>query len=231
MVDRNEIGSKQFKKETTSRLKKIQYGHFQWGPYVMISKMPDYITVRMLEEGKLLKEKDSYNHKLAGQLNHQYRFGTEAAKWFYIEITPYIQAYRDGHCEYHGLDKKVNVDIEPKDLWINYMKPGDYNPPHIHGGDYSFVFFLDVPKEIHEEKKNFKGTHSGPGSLAFMYGQVAKPMWTSVEKVVHPKSGDFFMFPAMLYHTVSPFKSNVTRISISGNLNIINRDDLPQGYF
>ena len=28
----------------------------------MISKMPDYITVRMLEEGKLLKEKDSYNH-------------------------------------------------------------------------------------------------------------------------------------------------------------------------
>ena len=214
-----------------SKIKNVQYGHINWGPFVMRTKMPDYIIKRLLKDGDKLRKEDSYNKKLAGHLKSQFLFKKETQNWFYREISPILNAYRDGHCEYHGLDKKVNIDIEPKDLWINYMKPGDYNPPHIHGGDYSFVFFLDVPKEIHEEKKNFKGTHSGPGSLAFMYGQVAKPMWASVEKVVHPKSGDFFMFPAMLYHTVSPFKSNVTRISISGNLNIINRDDLPQGYF
>ena len=35
------------------------------------------------------------------------------------------------------------------------------------------------------------------------------------------------MFPAMLQHWVCPFKSKVTRISVSGNLRILNRDKLP----
>jgi hypothetical protein len=41
-----------------------------------------------------------------------------------------------------------------------------------------------------------------------------------------PKTGDFFVFPAKLHHTVAPFKSDVTRISVSGNLEIVNKTDL-----
>jgi len=214
-----------------SRIKKVEYRHLQWGPYVMMSRIPDYIIARMLEEGRKLKENNSYNKELAGQIKHQYAFDEEVRKWFYTEITPYIQAYRNGHCDYHGLDKDVNVDIQPNDLWINYMKAGEYNPPHIHGGHYSFVFFLDVPKEIHEENKKFKGVHSGPGSLSFMYGQTSRPQWAGVERTFLPRQGDFFMFPALLYHTVSPFQSDVTRISMSGNLDITNIDKLPKGHF
>ena len=33
-----------------------------------------------------------------------------------------------------------------------------------------------------------------------------------------PFTGDMFMFPAWLKHWVSPFKSDVTRISVSGNV-------------
>jgi hypothetical protein len=40
-----------------------------------------------------------------------------------------------------------------------------------------------------------------------------------------------FMFPALLQHWVCPFKSKVTRISVSGNLRIINKDKLPRDYF
>ena len=213
------------------------------GPYICLTSISDEThdillsVCNKIRKDKKLKKDNDYRHRLAGNLKEEYNydnaFTTKQKEIVYEELLWLTSNYTKQASEYH----KKKYACEPHEihlqepLWINYMKPGDYNPPHIHGGDYSFVFFLDVPKEIHEEKKNFKGTHSGPGSLAFMYGQVAKPMWASVEKVVHPKSGDFFMFPAMLYHTVSPFKSNVTRISISGNLNIINRDDLPQGYF
>ena len=226
MTDSNSKGSKQFQKETPQN---IRYGHFQWGPYVMITKLKDSIVVRMLEEGKKLQEKHNYNHRLAGQIKEQYQFEEHQAMWFYNEITPIIQAYRYGHCEYHGLEHK-EVNIHPTDLWINYMKPGEFNPYHVHGGDYSFVFFLDVPKEIGDENKNFKGTHSGPGSLTLMYGQSASPAWNTVEKVLHPRTGDFYMFPALLYHQVSPFQSDVTRISISGNLNI-DKTNMDKNYF
>ena len=38
------------------------------------------------------------------------------------------------------------------------MKAGDFNPLHTHGGDYSFVLFLDVPKQLEKEQEDFKGT-------------------------------------------------------------------------
>jgi hypothetical protein len=36
------------------------------------------------------------------------------------------------------------------------MEAGDFNPVHTHGGDYSFVLFLDVPKQLKKNKKNIK---------------------------------------------------------------------------
>ena len=42
------------------------------------------------------------------------------------------------------------------------MKAGDFNPLHTHGGDYSFVVFLDVPKQLEKEQEEFKGTSAKP---------------------------------------------------------------------
>jgi hypothetical protein len=53
-------------------------------------------------------------------------------------------------------------------LWVNFMKKHEYNPPHDHADQLSFVIFLDVPKEIKEEAKAFKGQSGGPGSLSFV---------------------------------------------------------------
>ena len=111
------------------------------------------------------------------------------------------------------------------------MKPGDFNPLHTHSGDYSFVLFLDVPKQLKEEQEKFKGTSAEPGSLLFEYTQQAKPRWATTGISVLPETGDFYMFPALLQHWVCPFKSKVTRISVSGNLRIVNRNKLPSDYF
>ena len=33
----------------------------------------------------------------------------------------------------------------------------DFNPLHTHGGDYSFVLFLDVPEKLVQEQEDFEG--------------------------------------------------------------------------
>ena len=213
-----------------SKIKNVEYGHMNWGPFVMRTKMPDYIIKRLLKDGNKLRKEDSYNKKLAGHLNHQFLYKVETQNWFYKEIHPILNAYRNGHCKFHGI-KDLAVELKFDDLWVNYMKPGDFNPLHTHGGDYSFVLFLDVPEKLSKEQKDFEGTSMKPGMLGFEYTQQAKPPWATTGVVVKPETGDFFMFPALLQHWVAPFKSNVTRISVSGNMKIENRDKLPYDYF
>ena len=211
-----------------SKITKVDYSHINWGPFVMKTKMPDYIIKKLKAEG--LKCKTSYNSRLAGHLNHQFLYPQEVQEWFYREIHPIIRAYRQGHCKYHGI-QDLNIDFTADDLWVNYMKPGDFNPKHTHGGDYSFVLFLDIPKKLTKEAEDFEGTSSKPGSLLFEFTQQAKPRWATTGTSIVPETGDFYMFPALLQHWVCPFKSKVTRISVSGNLRVLNKDKLPYDYF
>jgi len=211
-----------------SKITNVQSTHINWGPYVMKTKVPDYILKKLKTEG--IKAKKSYNHALAGHLNNQFLYPENVQKWFYSEIHPIVQAYRSGHCKFHGIEE-INVDLWADDLWINYMNPGDFNPLHVHGGDYSFVIFVDVPKEIKKEAKNFKGTSGAPGCLMFEYTQQAKPRWATTGTHILPETGDMYMFPALLQHWVAPFKSKVTRVSVSGNIRILNKERLPRDYF
>ena len=211
-----------------SKIEKVDYGHINWGPYVMKTKVPNYILKKLLSEGK--KTKQSYNAHLAGHLDNQFLYSPKIQQWFYNEIHPIIQSYRNGHCKFHGIEE-LNVELRADDLWVNYMQPGDFNPKHTHGADYSFVLFLDVPKQLQKEQENFKGTSAKPGSLMFEFTQQAKPRWATTGTSIRPKTGDMFIFPALLQHWVCPFKSKVTRISVSGNLRILNRDKLPNDYF
>ena len=49
-----------------------------------------------------------------------------------------------------------------------------------------------------------------------MYGEGNRQAITY--QSIHPKEGDMFIFPAWLKHYVAPFYSDVTRISVSGNV-------------
>jgi len=206
----------------------LRYTHMNWGPFVLKTKLPDYIIKKLKTEGK--KAKESYNHALAGHIDNQFLYPEKVQQWFYNEIHPVIQAYRNGHCKFHGIEE-LNVDFKADDLWVNFMKAGDFNPIHTHDGDYSFVVFVDVPKQLEVEQKKFEGTSAQPGALLFEYTQQAKPRWATTGSHVLPKTGDMIMFPALLQHWVCPFKSKVTRISVSGNLRITNKEKLPRDYF
>jgi len=96
------------------------------------------------------------------------------------------------------------------------MKKNEYNPPHDHADNLSFVIFLDIPEEIRKEQKEYKGQSGGPGSLMFLYGEGNRQAITY--QGIHPNNGDMFIFPSWVKHYVAPFYSDVTRITVSGNV-------------
>ena len=64
-----------------------------------------------------------------------------------------------------------------------------------------------------------------------LYAQQAKPKWAFTGQAIRPQTGDMYIFPALLQHWVVPYKTKCTRVSVSGNLTIVNRHELPQNYF
>ena len=193
----------------------IKTTYVHWGPYVMKTSLPKHIINKLKTEGK--KAKESYSHKLAGHLDQQYLYPADVQRWFYDNMTPYIRAYRDGHCKYHNLEN-LKVELNADDLWVNYMKAGDFNPPHVHNHcTFSSVLYTSVPEILKEERKQYKGTlkGGGAGAISFLNGEMVEHSRSM--QTVFPEEGDFFMFPSDLTHVVWPFKSDCERISVAAN--------------
>ena len=195
-------------------MNEIKYNFYHWGPFLFHSTMSKELCELMLEEGLKVRGKSDelYVHKLAGHLDEQYKLSRD-------KIMPKLAMFLEGYCI--GYNKwRGGGGMKPAakllSLWINYMKAGDFNPPHSHGGDLSFVAFPDVPEELAKECEAFKGTMRGPGGLSWIYGDGDHTCISVVHQL--PKTGDLYIFPAALKHYVFPFKSPVTRVSVSGNI-------------
>ena len=210
--------------------KEIKFTNINFGPFLFLTRVNEPLVKFLLDEG--LKSSKSHNKKLAGHLKSQFLYPDKIQEKFYKDFfSPYVSVYRQAHCQYNRLRMDIPLEVSYDDLWINFMKSGEFNPSHTHASDISFVLFLDVPEEIHEEAKKFEGVGAAPGAVSFHYGETTNPKWVNNQFSYRPKTGDLFIFPALLQHWVSPFQSNVTRISVSGNLRITNRDKFPKDYF
>ena len=195
-------------------MNEIKYNFYHWGPFLFHSTMPADVCQLMLEEGQKVRGKSDeiYNHKLAGHLGEQYKLSRDK---IIPKLTVFLEAYCIGYNKWRG-GGGLKPQAKLLTMWINYMKAGDFNPPHSHGADLSFVAFPDVPKEISDECAAFTGTMRGPGGISWTYGEGDKTCISVVHQL--PKTGDIYIFPATLKHYVFPFKSPVTRVSISGNI-------------
>tara|TARA_R110000824_G_scaffold89166_1_gene218839 strand:- start:150 stop:749 length:600 start_codon:yes stop_codon:yes gene_type:complete len=188
----------------------INFRYYNWGPLLYSSRVtPDRVT-KILEICN--KAKKSYAHNLAGHLKKEVVL--PALKIFNI-LNPYFGSYT--RC---GEETKILTNLPlliMESAWVNYMEAGDFNPPHNHDGELSFVLFLKVPDKLKKENEEFKGTSIGPGAIEFRVARSdAKRSIDGHE--FFPTEGDIFIFPSHLEHWVYPFKSKITRISVSGNL-------------
>ena len=106
-------------------------------------------------------------------------------------------------------------------MWANVNRYRDYNLTHSHGGEWSFVYYIKIPKDS--------------GNLIFTDPRIRRQ--NSVVKgfidnhnnsfthdiyIATPEEGNLILFPAWLEHYVQFNTSKQPRISISGNVEIRN---------
>ena len=101
-------------------------------------------------------------------------------------------------------------------MWANINPPGGLNQPHIHPNAlFSGVYYVKSQPNC----GRLKVMDPRPGVQFIMPtrkpGNPGKDMWRDVN--IEPVVGRIIMFPAWLWHSVEPNKSNDIRISVSFN--------------
>ena len=197
-----------------------------WGPFVMEAKVDQEFVDLLLKKGNESREKNlDYRENLAGVIENEYYY-EDYNDWFIPKIKPYIEAYLNGVKTYRaGAKHQLVLDTEiagwqSEDLWINYQKAKEYNPPHNHNADLSFVVYLQVPEEIKIDNEAAQGVAAnvGPGMIVLDYG--LELPFSNCRHCKFPEIGDILIFPAWLPHHVYAFTSDVERISVSGNITL-----------
>ena len=206
---------------------KINVDVYNWGPCVVRVKIKDDLVKTLLKEGK--NNRLDFRDKLAGIIENETGYSTESKQKVLPQLSQYLGVYDQVYQNYVKQPYETKPEYVLSSLWINHQRPNEFNPPHDHDGKISFVIYLQVPEEIKKENQAFVGKSCGPGGIQFVYGEGPRDCVTTLS--YFPEVGDMFMFPSWLKHWVAPFKSKVTRISVSGNLRIVNWDKLPKDYF
>jgi len=193
----------------------INYEVLHWGPCLVKTRIDEEWRKLFLSEAKASKK--DFESQLAGILKKQVEFRNSSLfdKFFNNMFKMYDHALQDWTKDKNiiaGGGEMYNLES----LWANFQGPGDFNPPHSHGGSLSWVIYLQIPDELIKENKQYKGTSAGPGGITFTYGDGPREVITY--QTFLPQTGEMYIFPAWLQHWVYPFKSNCERISVSGNV-------------
>ena len=204
----------------------LHYNYFHCGPFLFHTKAtPDECKLFEKASYRCRKKELDNRTKLAGHLKEEYNLQPEANNLAPI-LKKYFELYVQGYNQWRG-QGGMKPNFQLTHLWVNFMKQYEFNPPHDHGGDLSFIFYPHMPEEIIKECAAHIGTMRGPGGVAWFYGEGGHSCINTVTQM--PSTGDFYIFPAELKHWVFPFKSDVVRLSISGN--VVLEEDSRFSYF
>jgi len=193
-------------------MNQIKYGILHWGPCVVKTKVDQATLDLLLSEGE--ESKEDASPELAGVLKNQFHYRDKNKFQNFMEGI--FNLYNAAMNQWKKTTDKTPSTFFLEKLWINYQGPNEFNPPHSHGGALSFVIFAKIPLELRVENQDYKGLSAGPGGITFLYGDIEDRCITNHS--VFPEEGDMYIFPAWVKHWVYPFKSDCTRISISGNV-------------
>ena len=199
-------------------MNQIKYGILHWGPCIVKTQVDQATLDLLLSEGE--ESKEDASPELAGVLKNQFHYRDKNKFQNFMEDT--FNLYNAAMKQWKETTNKTPSTFFLEKIWINYQGPNEFNPPHSHGGALSFVIFAKIPMELRVENQNYKGLSAGPGGITFLYGDTEDRCITNHS--VFPEVGDMYIFPAWVKHWVYPFKSDCTRISISGN--VIDRIEL-----
>ena len=186
-----------------------------FGPSIAKLEFPENI-IKLLNEytEKVIsdeaKSKDLDNGKnLAGNVKQEFSLEKDI-----LESSGFLNFLRIGVSTWiEASDRKKITKFEIKNSWIVRQFENEYNPLHYHSGHISGVGYLKIPtnfgKTFQQDKENKNG------QISLIHG--SKMFNSSSIFSIHPKVGEFWLFPNYLMHTVYPFYSNEERRSVSFN--------------
>ena len=161
-----------------------------------------------------------YGENLVGVIRHEYRLENHTTELLHFINTLLPSYFANWPADFPGNPPEVKFNSGEKAIWVNFQQKNEYNPLHFHHGDWSFVIWVNIPYDIKAEDRHTKsGTR-----FNFHYTDILDGGIRSFPiKVDENSEGKIIIFPAKLYHSVTPFfTSNGYRVSISGNLVAIN---------
>lgn len=205
---------------------------FPFSAPIYQTTVSENIIEDLLFEGDKLTEKDNdHRHRLAGNMKRGYSrlynddYTLRHEDWILDRIRDFVDCYVEKlgdelintwlSKDYDRL-KSANGTLRLDTMWINYQRPGDYNPAHHHKGVLSFVIFCKVPPRIFTE--NAVSNSQQAGKIIFNYGYGGESCLAGNQYPISPYNGLMLMFPAKLEHYVPPFWTDDIRVSVSGNI-------------
>jgi len=199
--------------------RKIEYRFLHWGPFVCnYTLLPEEV-----EAFKKMESGEDHRESLAGHLEDEKDL--DKIKTFNI-LRPYFESYVKGYYEFR--QEPLCNGLEMISSWINRQNKNEFNPPHTHDGDLSFVLYTEIPEGLHKECHSSVANSPGPGCITFDFNMPGSLGANKLFLNTHshlPSVGDLFIFPAALPHWVYPFtKTEGERVSISGNIKLIDID-------
>jgi len=159
-----------------------------------------------------------WNVQLAGQIKNEFflprsHLDTEA---YFLDLAQKFSRHYFGH--------ELAVGTRLLDLWVNFQRKHEYNPPHTHKGVVSFVIWVQVPFSIEDEMaavNSRQTTNPCAANFAFVYNQANGKIATGNIPVDRQFEGLVCVFPSDINHMVYAFRtSDRFRISVSGNLGV-----------
>ena len=187
-----------------------------FGPTLGKGKLSKKIIISLNNyvEKSYISKKNDYSSKLASQIKNEIKISNSfikknLSKELIINIKNYL--------------KKSNVkkikEVEIINLWVVKQFKNEYNPIHYHDGQLSGVGYLQIPKNMNQNKLVKNKKIKTNGTVDFINGQknfLSKSIYN-----LNPKLGDLLIFPNYLMHTAYPFNVDGERRSFSFNAKIL----------
>jgi len=196
---------------------------------VVEGKLPEDIIKniwKLIKEAK--KKPEDMKSELAGNISSSIRLDRSSPLLadFMKDILP---SFIDSHIKSYGAPWRTTIKegegFNLESLWVNFQKKHEFNPPHDHGGVFSFVIWMQIPTSFVEQRKLPICANSNADShisnFAFTYTNTLGKITTFAYDMEKSAEGCIVMFPSQMLHQVFPFYENDgERISISGNIDI-----------
>ena len=181
--------------------------NYLWDNINTSPTQPSHSSVGGVEKNKYLQDKDNWFYE-----NVLKQF---AEKLYFKEWNNYYNVYI------------AKVSPHPEftltEMWVNFMKQHEFNPPHAHIAEYAFVIFMKIPthwKDQHASHPHLATNHSA-SDFQFLLGEPRGTLNVFNIPLSPKDEGRMLFFPAWLYHQVFPFyNTEEERVTIAGNIKL-----------